>query len=491
MTQRWGRSRRGIYKPAVFLGAMAGDDYDVRLPLTPHSLFFFFDPALLPASYADGDEIQSTAADVARINQQWDGPITEAAWNRMPWERPVLLTDSSGAGRHAFRIKIHAAEPGVSPKPTWAELVALLERWELDHTRAGFRAFNALEGYARESKQALASKPVPHTLTEQGIHVGDGLDHMPAMIYQASRSEMAGQPVERAVMKDSDGNHVDLWTRGERHELIGEQAARVNLLESARNIVEKRLAEMAAPWFDERGGLGKTATADEIHKARWASFIAVNDFLQPATIDAAMEAEVEKLKQAADLPADLARARALLVENLEAAAMARTKYVMKAATQQGIDRGFSCVDEERAVREIAEQCVLASIEVKRAETVAEAKTAYDAGAAAIEAVTVLNTPVWKIGGADYPANPATPVAVSGSTVKVEALHPAGQTIKGKVALKSSASKPVTVKTVKAGVASAHACEITIDAPVTGETVTLFLEAENLCGPSKMKVKLTP
>ncbi len=393
----------------------------------------------------------------------------EAAWDAYQWNPP-----------ESWVHKYPEPDPNASPKPSWNTVIEAIRRGRI--WSSGETAYEALNyGLGEFSPDEIRRQMTDADALSVGrlsVYVGAGLDHMTGLLQMVEQAAQAGARLPHIVMRDGDQKRRHIHTQGEIRAILDATAERENVVESAHNSVLDRYHAQARIRDDEAQALDDREAA-----AAKALDIAQDYKTHLETEMAAYDPDA--------LPTDLPTLKAVLAERLEAAAMARTKYVMKAATQQGIDRGFSCADEERAVREIAEQCVLASIEVERADTAAEAKTAYDAGGAAIEAVTVLNTPVWKIGGADYAANPPAPVAVAGSAVTVEALHPAGQTIKGKVALKSLASKPVTVTPATPSVASAHACKFTIDAPVTGETVTLFLEARNLCGPSKVEVELTP
>ena len=68
------------------------------------------------------------------------------------------------------------------------------------------------------------------------------------------------------------------------------------LLETARAILSQRISATKAPIFQERGGLGDDATDEEV---RTAKVTALNDTylaLEPAALDAAMLAEVERIR---------------------------------------------------------------------------------------------------------------------------------------------------------------------------------------------------
>ena len=275
------------------------------------------------------------------------------------------------------------------------------------------------------------------------------------------------------------------WLSDHVRELLGAITRRENLIESAHNTLMAEflqaleVAQDTTKTLDEREKAGKLVH-DHHHR-----------------YETRLREQMAKHDPDA-LPDDLETLRALYVERLEAHTMARTKYLKKAATQQGVDRGASCVDEERAVQEVAKQSVLGTLEIQAAESAADAKSAYDAAKVKIDAVEALNIPVWHVGAQSWPASGGE-LSHSGSTVTVDARHPAGATIDGRVTIDvfsayyedgRRALGTRLQRTSVPGDAKGHRAIVTLRQGETN-TVIVDLYARNLCGSSKFTVKLTP
>lgn len=476
--------------------------------------------------------------------------VTEASWAAFSWNPRVIYQETT----HEHEGQIYPALQRIlvpfdkTPKPTWAEILEWEENYLVDWL--ALPEIDAkISAAVRGSRDALLGEAVEHARHAAGIHTGRGLEHMPALSYLANRGASAGVDHPRAVLRTGTGDElVDLWTEADAHGLIQPLAERTNLLESARNVVSKRLSGYQAVLRDPHGGLAATATAQEVRDAKAAAANALHAESAPAAMDAAMNAEVARLQSGTGLPADLATAKEVLVERIEAAAMARTKFIMKAATQQGVDRGASCVDEERAVKEIARQCVLGVLAVRAAEddiwkktagawakvtatadlpdteehegdaapdaTLGsdgehyrqltgrpEATSAFNDAKARIEAVTALNSPGFTVDGTAY--TPGTPLQVAGRSAVVRAVQPAGfnptEAEDRRIAFRDTGTAvdddgnavriAVRIRRPSGGEHFREAL-VTIPSAVT-DPVTVTLEAHNLCGASTIQVKFTP
>lgn len=377
-----------------------------------------------------------------------------------------------------------------SPKPVWQEIVhwhflsvlGLHENEEAEKRRSWT---------IRQARDSLLAKTF---LGSDAVHTGAGLQHMPALISMGGNWS-AGNMHERVVLRREENHEsVVLWKQSEVADFVDALAKKTNQIESARNRIRQKVEAYVATLSDTNGGLDEAATDDEKIQARMAALEKLETLIDEDTLPASIEAEMVRLQSETE-PADLSTLRAVLCERMEAAATGRQKHIKGAVTQQAIDNWAQCVGIDDALQEVSKQCALACIEIQRSASNSDAQAAYDAGVAAINAVTPVHTPVWTVTvngvDADYPAGHADPVAVEGSTVTVRARHPAGETIDGKVVLTSLSSDPVTVAEVSDGDANAHACSFTIDTPVAGETVKVFLTARNLCGPSELELHLTP
>ena len=416
--------------------------------------------------------------------------LTEDMWERHPWNpfANIIVTSYDGVN-YLLEVTAFPKDPSASPKPSWLQLLAWSQEAEMEFRQNSWQSTDAVEGYARQSKNALVTKPVPHVLADAGIHVGEGLDHMPAIIYQGQRAARAGEGFGRAVMKDSKGEHVEVWLESEMHDLVSDQADVVANLESARNVIERKLADIAKPWFSSDGGLGPDATVDEIREARWKSYVAATDFVIYETIDGEMMKTAAEMGVASKgLPKELERARDKLIERLESASMAAVKRFKGVLTQQGVDLPSSCDDEDDAVRRVSRHCRLGTLAIQAAETIADAQAAYDSALVDINAVTPLNTPTWMVAGKKYPANHPKVVTRRSMSVVISATNP--DEVPGAPIIGVSTEGGGILAQTRIDPDPPRPKSTLVQYSVTGsDDVTLSLIARNLCGPSSIKVRL--
>ena len=425
-------------------------------------------------------------------------PFTEEKWATVTANPGLVGAYSENAkdfGHHEYfnfpdslrpigESKYREADPNASDKPTWAELNYAYASWVIDRQARKQDAFNRAVIDAREKSDALRNV----TLGGEDLHAGTGIDHMTGLVHMAARSTNAGIAPPLVVMRDHKGGSRNVWLASERDELLDDAMKRRNVEESARNVVSTELAQLYAV-RDSR-----TETAAKKIEA----FNKANDLL--AGFDAKVEAAKTDLAAESYLDLPLDELRPKLVELLESRAMGKTREVMKASTQQGIDRGFACVDEETAVREVAKQAVLAILEVEAAGTTDDAKSAFQAGAAAIDLVTPLNTPTWDLNGVSVSgANPPMQTH-QGAAIVVGAHQPSGQNVPGRAAIRviPLVVDPATGLPVKhtaqlstpSGHPTSHQVEISLDQTVT-VPVLLTVKADNICGRSTILVKMVP
>ena len=445
--------------------------------------------------------------------------LDRAGWAAADWNPSDSWKDRLDLGH----------DDGADPKPTYDWLLAAARLIDFTHHLKKSEPGN----FSREAdwhKEQLTEAHLAHRLG--AIHTGRGIAHMPGLIDIAHSASAAGRALPPVILRDRNGRATILWTEQDLRELLDGVTSQVNRLESAHN----ELAERIAIWRS------KAQDTDLPLTQRVAAAKAAADFVNSYR---------QRLKTAAAaydpdrLPADLETLRAVLTERLEAAAMKRTKEMMKAATQQGVDRGFSCVDEETAVRAIAKQCVLGTLAIQAAEDriwiktagawgqataeadltaepdhegdavpdpalgvdgdiyhqtgtgAAAAKAAFEAAVASIEAVDALNVPAWRIGPTLVRSTGT--IAVSGREATVRAQH-SNVTVEGRVTITAHAALYHGTRTPASGVmfrawqptddATAHAATITLPAGET-KAIDVVVFAANLCGPSKLTVTLTP
>ena len=446
------------------------------------------------------DRADDEATLIRAIGSPWSTEgqwvCTQELWERFPWHPRVLYVPDRALPNLYNRREIPFPD---YEKPEWQAIVEAEQDWQVAATIASHPS-NWTNRVIAESRDALLRQPLDHPTLGNNIHTGAGLQHMPAMSYMANRGAGAGVHYPPGVMRTEGdvnahdaGDMVELWTEPEAHEVIETIARRTNHLESARNIIRKRIYDMKRPIFLADAGLGDDATEDEIKTEKRRAIEEVYEAVKPEALDKAMQAEVDKLEAADALPADLARAKQVLIGRLEAAATGHQKRLKGALTQQAIDNWAQCVDLDEALVEIAKQCVLATIEVNRAFTVDEAKTAYSAGVAAIQGVRAANTPHWDVNAVQILQSHPPTVNEKGRVAVIRAMHPAGASVEGKIALFYRITAGRVAQIVQQNVpkdTTARELKFTIDDDVD-DPATIEVVAQNLCGTSELTVVLTP
>ena len=363
-----------------------------------------------------------------------------------------------------------------APKPTYEEALRI---WE-----ARYRAWIAGRTAARavgDGATHFDRMPLDHSVLDD-IYAGAGLEHMPAAIHLLSAGADAGVHHPRMVMRNGDHLTGELWTRAHAEELLNALAARTNRVESAKNalVAHYRLEYAALAAGAPVGKIPSQADLDA-NKAKFDELLAR---LTPEKIEAEFAAKMAELADEAALPADLATAREVLVERLEAAAMRRVKEIKGARTQQGVDVPATCLDMANALEEVSQASALGIQAVEAADDIAAAAAAFDAAVAKIEAVTPLNVPEWEHAEA----------TILGHELTVRARHPAGQNIAGDVSF--------TFWAVSDGNGDPLVLEREITRPGGGAVqmtiklrqgivypVTMQIGARNLCGPSTLDLDI--
>lgn len=406
----------------------------------------------------------------------------KASWDAMPWGNDGGLWEFRGPDKDGNRDVVwmawqRYARENVGAKPDWATFLSALKNAFVEYVQENELGHKAALQVVRDS-QASASVTIDG---EKTLHVGGGIEHMPALMHAFGASSLAGEHFGPATMLNDDGRSVTpIWTSHDAHSLLDQLTAQTNKSESAYNIIRTDFADILERALDTSGDANtrQKATKDLLF------------FIKKESIEAAFKAAIENSDA---LPTDLATLKSVLCERVEAEATGRQKYIKGAITQQAIDNWAQCDGIDDALKKVSSQCALACIDIQRATTEDMAKTAFDDGVTGINTVTPLHTPTWLVGSTFFPAGRSA-APISDSKVNVAARHPEGQDIDGNVVISSTASAPIEVSAIDrpAGFpGSAHACKISIKDPKAGETVKVFLTARNLCGPSEMELHLTP
>ena len=365
------------------------------------------------------------------------------------------------------------------PKPSWE---VALRAWSYTETQQHLY----YRHHISEVADYFATQPITHALSMAGVHVGKGLEHMPAAIHIVEASTSAGQSHPRMLLRNVDDQPVDIWTEGHARALLGDLATRTNIVESAKNKLRLKYKPLTDALYRERDGTIPTAAELAELETKAA---ALKKAFEPAAIEREFQAVMAELSSDA-LPDDLPLAKSVLIGRIEAAATGQQKALKGAFTQQAIDNWAACVDQDTALAEIAKQCALGTIEIDRTATIEAAKVAFATAKAAVEAVTALNTPHWRVNGTLIAKARPSLQEISGRTVAIRAEQPAGKNIEGNVALTVKVVAGTATVTLNTLTPPAYQYSVAIPDDAT-EAVELECVARNLCGPSKLKVRLTP
>ena len=399
---------------------------------------------------------------------RWDGfpSMTEEVWDRIEW--------------NPYRIGIDqwATDSSADPKPTWNELVSYMRTWQLNDRVEKEHRNSAVSNRIKIARDVQLSGPTAHPLHTDGIHSGEGLTHMPALIHLSSRATLAGDTHSRMVMRAADQSLVEMWTNDHRDALLLAESERTNLVESARNVIASLLEPDRVLFMDEtKPEADRQAALDRVLAA-----------LEPATLDASMAKVMASLADKTALPKDLSTAKTVLLERIEAATMAKIKDMRGVVSQQGIDRRAACDDAENAEKKVSQAAGIAAVVIEAAETIEAAQTAFDAGVAEIKRVVPLNVPEWQ-----YPVG--TPLqgdtlTVWAKTCSLKAVQPDG--VPGIVAA-GALLVPNDDGSRSPGSVRVSRASNDVDIELTGHeggVATFQLTARNICGPaSTLKVLL--
>ena len=412
--------------------------------------------------------------------------FSESEWEAYPWNPLPAHMDELRFNRYPHRqfrrdLGRGAADPDASPKPTWEKLLEITvyyagRRHRIAEVSAGFR-------------EALSRITDSESLTVGGdeLVIGEGIDHLTGLIHLFGTAAVAGHRLPPVSLREVGGRVKSVWSHAEIQEILDAAAARENTVETVHNDLVSELYARERQVDDTSKTMRERAEiATKLHNDIFGFEALLKKRLADHNPDS--------------LPSDLQTLRIVLVERLESTATGAQKRIKGALSQQAIDNWAACIDMDKALTEVAKRCALGGINIERAATAGEAKSAHAAAVQAINGVSAANTPWWRVGGAVVKkSNPASAPQVSGREVRIRAFHPEGVTVPGKVSLTGSSvtgktsGKPLKSTSriyVPSNDADAHEIRVTLDASVT-EAAVIEAAARNLCGPAGIKVELTP
>ena len=452
---------------------------------------------------------------------------TQAWWDGYGYNPPVYGLE---------RYPDPDISPDVRPKPSWSEIVDAAK-----HHRVLQKKLKA--GWALENTEKIKeglSDSAALALPDRSACIGQGLSRMAGLSRLLAAADAAGWNLPHVVMRGDDQKHLLIHSTKPLREIVDAAAARENVVESSHNIIMERYHAQAAIRDDE------SRPVEEREMAADDAFGIVENY------KAHLEGEMAVYDPDA-LPSDLPTLKTVLTERLEATATGHQKALKGALTQQAIDNWDACVDQARALQEIAKQCTLGSIRIGRADDeywrrtgttwakidgalpesfdhegddppdatigadgdtyrqtvgIARAEAAFDRAKAAVEAVTPANVPVWHEAAAQpIPIAPGTVHQVAGvRTVTLCPTQPPAATDLDADDIQIYTDGPVAIDDagdeLENALAGFRARRSTTKAGEPFELVfwmgdgvthpvTFIGYARNLCGPSKVMVRLTP
>ncbi|MDE0522608.1 MAG: hypothetical protein OXH79_11695 [Boseongicola sp.] len=412
----------------------------------------------------------------------WAGSwrFTKSEWDAVPWGAKIggwMIFE----GNFKFVGPASGFDVSTLPlKPSWSALWAKLRPYILERYTSQIFSLQ-YDMHNLRDDVALAGVVLPGL---PAVHVGDGIEHMPALIHAVSASDNAGGEYEPAFLRTSDkGDDVPLWTKGQAHSLLGQLTSQTNEAESAYNVVRKKYDQLFAPIRDERGGLAGSPTADEVFAAREAALARLLSFIDLPNLTREFEAARAKF---AGLPSDLPTLKAVLTERLEAAATGQQKRIKGALSQQAIDNWAACVEIDQALREVALECAVGAQRVGNASDATTAQVEFSAAVRAVEAVSPVNIP-------------EVTHAIAGRRVTIRAVNPtADPAIRGPVTVLSTSVASTDGSTITGKVTASDGLPVKDSDPRLshwdfaddyGGKVRIAVEVRNVCGPATYEVDL--
>ena len=237
--------------------------------------------------------------------------VTQAAWAAFQWNPRVVYVFQEESGQY----KRKEIDFVIQPKPSWDELLNWADDLAMQFWKR--RQPQRIGEFIKASRDTLLEAGIPHPRGATNLDIGAGLQHMPAMTYLANRSSGAGVAHPRSVMRNVDGELVEIWTETDAHKVLESLADRTNTLESARNTIHIRHVALEAIVKDPRGGLPHGSTEDAVRTARLAAYNQLFEESVPENLDRLMLTEAAKVEAHDDLPNNLPLAKEVLIERLE------------------------------------------------------------------------------------------------------------------------------------------------------------------------------
>ena len=311
-------------------------------------------------------------------------PVTEKShWDAYQWNPPEhsTLADHQTPDLHA------------SPKPTWDELLAAQEAITSAELRGDT---DRILQYTVENTRRKITENVAVKVGDRSIHVGEGIDHMTALLQMVEHANEAGARIPKVSLRDENHELKDHWTQSALRDVLQAVTARENAVENAHNKVMADYHRSAKVRDDPEQPIRERLIAASICKILAESY--------PTDLESEIEAYDPK-----ELPTDLEERKAKQTEHLEADALAHVNMIRGALTRQRLSLPPACDDMANAEKKVAREQMFGQLQIMRADDVAEVDREYKIAKSKIESVKAVKVPEFRPTGGDsrIPSNRIT------------------------------------------------------------------------------------
>ena len=318
---------------------------------------------------------------------------------RIPHGRDVLvpLHEIGGAAQSWWRGFVWNPAPvdlDASPKPSWEDM----------HRGSGESVIGAEANYLRRESEYYSNSLTDKLdselleygyrvlgyseLVRGGIHVGEGIKSVEALIAKVELSTIAGQEFKPITLRNSDGTqNLTFHHPWELRKIILDLLDRKNIIEGAANTLAVRTRADMNYLTDSSISLTERQSFISHFRSLYSGERIWERFRGYLTVIRAQSQEIPSS------PAWLARD--VLIHRVEAAAAKRTAEVSAALDQQGVDLHPACKEQEQALTAISTEKQRAQRELLRTDGVESMKAVAAVAIEKIKNIVVQNAPIWQ------------------------------------------------------------------------------------------------
>ena len=246
------------------------------------------------------------------------------------------------------------------------------------------------------SADAVRSRVPPVIVEGRLVHI-DERDHTDSVVYLAESAHSAGVASPASALlagKDQDEVHP-LWTEEQRLEVIREHSLALNAAQSTGKELEASLKARIKALPAISGPAEATEDQRKTQLSAWeAKYSELNSASKPNAVDKFFAARADRYRSLDYLPDDTDALRALLIERLGVACNAARNLVLDVAANQDAYGDGACVEERRALEDIAGIRRGGNRRLREAATAEAMDAEYTKLARLLAAIPVTNAPLW-------------------------------------------------------------------------------------------------